>query len=227
MKALLTRKSNTQRHSNLLQTSISRPKPRVGSQMCGRQQMKIDKANALTHQIVRVEQVHRLFMTGLKRNRQVPPELQQLGSILQIATSQLTNNHRMNANPILPQQIGQSFITLAQKINPHRSIHQNHDLFGTDRRRPATVRFGSEPPKADNRRALSRSISAFKLSRISAVFSFTPHSATAWAYNSSSIFNVVRISKLPASKFMHQFMHHYMHKFAYLLPAKKIMGTRS
>jgi hypothetical protein len=79
--------------------------------------------------------------------------------------------------------------------DPDGRIHQYHQVLG--RRRGGGFASRSLPPKRARRRALSRSINAFRASRIRLDFSFRPVKAWALATSSSSRATVVRINMIP------------------------------
>src|SRR5205823_9498164 len=92
----------------------------------------------------------------------------------------------------MPCQTG---IQPAEVIDPDRGIDQNQ----RGRRRGIGRNCGSVPPSRANRRAASRSISAFSASRTRADFSCTLVNCSALASNSSSIAIVVRIEAISSA----------------------------
>jgi len=147
-------------------------------------------------------------MTSLKHLRQALPQTEQRLAVSQMPTSQLANNHWMNAHLPLFQQTHQGFIFSTQMIHPNRGIDQHHADYPTksDCRLGIASNSGSLPPNNAKRRALSRSINAFRLSFSKAVFSWIPVNSTALAYNSLSIFNVVRIKSSNGINNKHHYM---------------------
>src|ERR1700722_3906683 len=96
----------------------------------------------------------------------------------------------MTKNLALFKQPLQPIVSLAKVIDPHRSIDENH--FAA-RRLGIGFNRGLLPPRLANRRALSRSIKAFKASRTSAVFLLSPVNETAFSSKASSSERVVRM----------------------------------
>lgn len=208
-KCLRVGKRNTKRLRNTCQAFIACPQTRVGRELRGGQQVQIHKTNTFTHKVVGLKKEQCFLMTGFNGAREILPKSDQLLPVLQITTGQLACNHRVDTHLTLRKPLRERLIPVAKMIHPNRGVHQNH-CFGTDRCRGTGLNFGSEPPKVARRRALSRSINAFRPSRNRADFSFMPVNCTAWAYKSSSIFNVVRIVGLRYANYLHQIMHHYM-----------------
>src|SRR5208282_3113929 len=83
------------------------------------------------------------------------------------------------------------FIFRAEVVDPDGGICE--DQRARARRRGVFLNLGMVPPREANRRALSRSISAFSASRIKAVFSATPVNSRAMRRRSSSSAIVVLI----------------------------------
>jgi len=105
---------------------------------------------------------------------QLSQRCQQWRSVMQIAASQFTQNHRMHHNTATFQQSSKSLAVSTQMIDPHRGVCQYHYVSSPDWRRGIGSNCGSLPPKSAKRRALSRSIKAFKPSRTIALFSLAP-----------------------------------------------------
>jgi len=78
----------------------------------------------------------------------------------------------MDDNLSLVEESTQFLAAGAQMIDPDRSIGE--DQIFLDRRRGMFFKCGMVPPREAKRRALSRSMSAFRASRSNAVFSDTP-----------------------------------------------------
>jgi hypothetical protein len=196
--------------SHARQAFVARPKLRFACQQTTGQQMRIHKANAFTHQRVPFNHLQYLIMRSLKTYAQITQQAKYLFAVLQITASQLTQNHRVTTHSTSLQKSNQRGIARAQMVNPHRGIHQHHHALSacvkSVWRREGTTKLGSEPPNRDNRFALSRSIKAFKPSRKTVDFSLIPVSSVALANKASSIFKVVRITKLQK----HQNKHHCM-----------------
>src|SRR6266702_2702473 len=114
-------------------------------------------------------------------------------ALLQVAHSQFANDQWMREHLPPLKQLLQCDVALAEVIDPNRSIDQDHFAV---RRRVTGINSGSLPPRLASRRALSRSISAFNASRISADFSLMPVNEAAFAINASSSAIVVRMEVL-------------------------------
>src|SRR5258708_33279572 len=83
------------------------------------------------------------------------------------------------------------FVSGAEVVDPNRGICENQ--FDPTRRRGIFFNSGIVPPREANLRALSRSMRAFRASRINAVFSTTPVNSWAVRMRSSSSAIVVLI----------------------------------
>src|SRR5215472_557104 len=82
-----------------------------------------------------------------------------------------------------------------QVVDPNGGVGEDHSA--GNRRRGGATRSGEQPPRRANRRAASRSISAFSASRTMAAVSFRPVYERALASNSSSRAIVVRMVPAP------------------------------
>lgn len=190
-------KTNMQLPSQLIQAFILSPESGFRCQQSSRQQMRINITNTFTHPLLLLNNVQHFLMAGNRDRGQLLPQAQQVGAITQITASQLTNNHRVHSNAVSYQQLCQQLIACTQMVNPDRSIHQYHNQSLSEYRRETSSTCGSLPPNNANRRALSRSIKAFKPSRTMALFSPIPIRLAACVYKSSSIVTVVRMAHLP------------------------------
>src|SRR6185437_3019237 len=103
----------------------------------------------------------------------------------------------MHHKQALMKVFGNILVTCSQVFNPNRCIGENHRL--RDRRRGTFLISGIVPPSEASRRALPRSIKAFKASRINAAFSSTPVNSWAVRTSSSSRATVVLIGTIIAS----------------------------
>src|SRR5665213_2105822 len=88
------------------------------------------------------------------------------------------------------EKLDQLKIAATKMVDPDRRVSQHPHQ---KRRRGGAFAPGSLPPKRASRRAASRSMNAFKASRMTADFSVTPAYSCALANNSSSIAIVVLI----------------------------------
>src|SRR5580765_3896227 len=122
---------------------------------------------------------------------------QNLGTFLQCAACQLTDNKRMAKDLLIKEQSFQTFATRSEMLNPNRSVDQNHARLRGRRLRIRRSCF-SVPPRFAKRRALSLAIRASSPRRTNEVFSFTPVSLAASCSRESSILSVVLICiKMP------------------------------
>ena len=78
----------------------------------------------------------------------------------------------MDQHEISIEQIDKVVVTATKMVNPNRGIDENQPGYGC--RRAGAAKSGWVPPRSARRRALSRSISAFKASRMSDDFSRSP-----------------------------------------------------
>jgi len=112
-------------------------------------------------------------------------------ALSKIDQRELTNDEGVHQDLSGLKQLHKGMVIRPQMIDPNRGVNQYH--FRPIRRRRATARSRSLPPRRASRRAASRSINAFKASRTRTDFSFRPVNSWAFASNSSSSANVVRI----------------------------------
>ena len=105
------------------------------------------------------------------------------------------NDKGMNCNQITLEQRNQPRVSLTQMVDPNRRVDEYQGLIRW-RRRGVTARFDWLAPSLARRRALWRSISAFKPSRNNIERSVDPVNLIALASSSSSIFTVVLIDYL-------------------------------
>ena len=118
---------------------------------------------------------------------------QNLGTFLQCAACQLTDNKRMAKDLLIKEQSFQTFATRSEMLNPNQSVDQNHARLRGRRLRIRRSCF-SVPPRFAKRRALSLAIRASSPRRTNEVFSFTPVSLAASC--SRRIINIKRRSHM-------------------------------
>jgi hypothetical protein len=111
-----------------------------------------------------------------------------------MSDSEFADDEWMDENDTIVEQGAQFRVGFTKMVNPDRGVDKDHRAGG--RRRGGAFARGSLPPKRANRRALSRSIRAFKPSRTRPDFSVRPVSACASATSLSSRARVVRIQNL-------------------------------
>src|SRR5580698_450184 len=87
-------------------------------------------------------------------------------------------------------------VSRTEMLDPHRGVGENQ--FCGARRRGIFFTLGMVPPREASLRALSRSMSALRASRINVVFSDTPVNSWALRSKSSSSARVVLMSELQA-----------------------------
>src|SRR5687768_14996696 len=90
------------------------------------------------------------------------------------------------------EQWGEHPTAAAEVLDPNRGVDEDHR--GGSRRRGGAFRLGLLPPKSANRRAASRSTSAFSPRLTNSDFSLIPVYSWAAASNSSSRVTVVRMA---------------------------------
>lgn len=154
--------------------------------------MGIYQSNTFSMQLVSRYEMNDLFMIRNGRARQGRQHAQYFIPVLEIAACELARYERVTRNLTLTQECRQFLVPFAEVIDPNRSIGENHTP-SSARLRLTGLRFLSVPPRAANRRALSREIKASRPSRTREVFSFTPVSLAALRKRPSSMFSVVLI----------------------------------
>lgn len=172
--------------------------------------MRVNVANPSARKTTAGNENQYFLMTSLWDSRKIVPQFQQLITIVQVATCQFADHHWMHAHPPLCQQLIEPLVAMPQMIDPDRGIDKNHIASQPDRRLEIGSSPGSLPPRAARRRALSRSIRAFRPSRSNADFSCTPVNVTARSNNRSSMVRVVRISQVLWHQNSHQFTSNHM-----------------
>src|ERR1700722_10071128 len=120
----------------------------------------------------------------------MPERTQNLMTLRKMAKRDFTDDEGVAQNLFCKKQFDKCFVARPQMIDPYRCVDQNHFCV---RLRRGIVRLGALPPSIANRRAASRSTSAFSASRTRADFSLRPVYAWAWVTSSSSSAKVVRI----------------------------------
>jgi len=151
--------------------------------------MNVDPADAHTIQLLRCHELQYLVVSGGNCGRQSPQQSQDLLTIHHRSACKFAEDEGMHKNQILLEQKGKGIVTLAEMIDPNRSVDENHFADRGRLRRTGDKR-GSVPPSLANRRALSRAIRASSPMRTNAVFSFSPVNAAALRSISSSMFKV-------------------------------------
>jgi hypothetical protein len=122
-------------------------------------------------------------------------QLENQCAIRQAATGNLTDHKRMHDHTAMLEQLGKQNIISAKVIHPHRGVDEDQVVL-LWRLRGAALSCGWLPPSRASRLALSRSISALRLSCNKVERSRGPISFIAFANKSSSRFTVVRIRSL-------------------------------
>jgi len=124
--------------------------------------------------------------------RRAAQQREDLHPATQISARQLPNDEGVAEHLAILEQLGESTVGRAEVVHPYRCVDEDHrDRRGRRRGIARTPR--SVPPKAANRRALSRATNASSPARTTAVFSRRPLSAVARSSKASSILRVVRI----------------------------------
>jgi len=165
--------------------------------------MQINETNPFPKQAVTNQSVQGFMTSSVTSMGPTLPKFDEQAAILQIATSQLTNNHLMHKELALQKQLAEYLILLTKMIKPYRTIHQNDYSVTALWRRGNSPSHGTEPPSNAKRSAVLLSIFSFKTSHINAVFFCTPVKSTACACRSSPMFNIVRFIKLLSHQCRH------------------------
>jgi hypothetical protein len=122
--------------------------------------------------------------------RQIAKQPKNRRAILQRSECQLADDHGVDADLRILQQVDQACLRSVKMVDPHRRIDQDH----AERRwRGADAARGSLPPRPARRRELSRAMSASKPSRTNVDFDDCPVSSAAFWMSSSSRLRVVRM----------------------------------
>jgi hypothetical protein len=161
-------------------------------QLHGCDEMRLDIADAGACDPGIADDIHDLAMFSHGDSRQGFKRFDDHGSLPQIAQRNLARNEGMRKHTAIIQKPGQMRVARPQVIDPHRGIDEDHPSAGL--RRGAASSPGSLPPSRARRRALSRSIRAFRPSRTRVDFSCTPVRLLALARRVSSIARVVRMN---------------------------------
>jgi hypothetical protein len=147
--------------------------------------MNIDISNAIAMQDIALAEPQNFVALGNRSARQILEQFQDRRAVVQASTSNFANHKWMHDDDRSFQQGDKPWIASAKVIDPHRRVDQNQSGLPW-RLRGAAFNLGCVPPSRARRRALSRSMSAFKPSRTVAVRSIGPASWVAFASNSSS-----------------------------------------
>ena len=128
-------------------------------------------------------------------------------SLPEVAQPDFADDKRMHKDQAAIKKLRHHRLAPSPMIYPKRRIRENQiSSPGLNRRRGGTTKSGSVPPSRAMRREASRSTRVFNARRTISDFSLIPVNSWAVANNSSSKFNVVRISLQP----QHQLYHHLM-----------------
>jgi hypothetical protein len=128
-------------------------------------------------------------------SRESSQELEDLSSILQQATGELSHDEGMTEHLLIKKQVAEMLVGSSKVVDPYRRVDEDHTGFERARVRRRGMRRAllSDPPNAASRLALSRATSASRPALTTAVFSRSPLSWAARSSNASSMFSVVRI----------------------------------
>jgi hypothetical protein len=131
--------------------------------------VRIDVTNAAPKKNLSFDKIKDFRIGGDIHRWQKPHRSEDIVALPEIAKCHFTYNERVHQDLSAIEKLRQFSLTSAQVIDPNRCVDQNH--LDAGRRRGTAFSFGSVPASLANRRALSRSISAFNASRTRVDFS--------------------------------------------------------
>jgi len=158
--------------------------------------MNVHPADTAAGELVTVDELEDLVIVRGRRPWHLPEKTKDLGTSLQSAECQLTQDEWMDENEPLAQKAFQPLVAAAQVIDPNRRVDEDQEgvLRVRRERRLGTPRsLFSEPPSAASLRALSRAIRASRPAWTIAVFSLRPVRLLALSKRASSRISVVLI----------------------------------
>jgi hypothetical protein len=160
-----------------------------------RQEVCIDPAQAAAHQTVGLDERQDFLVLDDRSSREISQELEDLSSILQQTTGELSRHEGMTEHLLIKKQLAEVLVGSSKVVDPYRRVDEDHAGFERARVRRRGMRRAllSDPPNAASRLALSRATSASRPALTTAVFSRRPLSWAARSSNASSMFKVVRI----------------------------------
>src|SRR5271166_2033838 len=169
----------------------------AGPQECARrkrnrgEKMGIDIADSHSEKRPAINNTQDLIIAGYLDLRQIFKCAENRLTLPQMPQSHFAKNEGVSDDLSIVEQRRKCWIAFAEMVDPDGGVGQDQYLPAL--RRGIEANLGSVPPRRANLCALSRSMSAFRASRTSAVFSFSPVYACALARSSSSRASVVRI----------------------------------
>lgn len=134
--------------------------------------MGVDIADTESEEVLLLNEKQNFWIRGDNGLRQTLQRAQNQTTLTQIADGKLTDHEGMRQDSFVLKETSEGAVSGAQVIDPDGGVDQDHVDSG--RRRGATSKLASLPPKRANRRALSRSINALSASRTKADFSLRP-----------------------------------------------------
>jgi hypothetical protein len=153
--------------------------------------MDIDIPDSEACQRMLFDEQQHLRLCGDCRMRQVMQCRKDRFALPKMPERNFPDDERMGQYVARLEQCREYLVAIPQMIHPNGRIDKDQQGFA--RRRGAIFALGSVPPRCASRRALSRSINAFRASRTRADFSSRPVNARALARSSSSRAIVVRM----------------------------------
>src|ERR1700731_4685946 len=162
--------------------------------------MRVDITDATAEQPFVPDELQHLRICSRSDQGQVREAAQDRLTLAKMSEGEFTNDKGMRENTAIVEQGAQFRIRFAQMVYPDRGVDKDHRAGG--RRRGGAFACLSLPPRRASRRALSRSMRAFRPSRTRPDFSFRPVNAWASATSLSSRARVVRIRRKSRSKFI-------------------------
>src|ERR1035438_2011453 len=160
-------------------------------------QVSVDQANAEVVQTASLNHSPHLAQFRHSHLWQKVQQGKRPGAVLQRSKGKFCNDGRMDDDVPLVQMLPHFLVSRTKVLNPDGCIRENQ--FRPTLRRGIVFNFGIVPSRDANLRALSRSMRAFRASRINAVFSATPVNSWAIRTRSSSSATVVLIAPIIAS----------------------------
>ncbi len=177
----------------IIQTAIPGPQTISRKARCD-QYLNISPADPPSVKPVGFNKLHTLVCRADLNLWQKTQGSQSFGPVQEIPRRKFPQNHGMDCNKTLLEDLCKTRESVAEVVNPNGSICENHFAWDfSDRVRFGISNKGICPPSAASLRDASRSTSASKPILTSAVFSVSPVYSPARASNDPSMLSVVLI----------------------------------
>ncbi len=127
------------------------------------QQVNVEPSETGTHQAVVLDEREPLIVLDNRRLGKAAQEHQDLCTVAEVPTGELTDDERVAFHLTVVQKLCQGRIATPKVVDPHRGIDEHQRPTGEElrgRRLGIERKPGWEPPRAAKRRAVSRAISA-------------------------------------------------------------------